>query len=310
MAISAENLAEQRANDMADESEAVRLAKEAAEKAAGLATGKLACGCGHDHRVSGKADAEVLIKTTTTGNAEAASKEAEQKVTGKVAADINTGSTPTKDQSADGPSEPKPISSPPLNSGSKSASQISTPDPIAANKSSSASRTDGVKDDATKDEPDLLQVGSTVPDFNCGCHDGSLFQFKSKELKNGIVFFFFLQGSTVGDRDEAKEFQLILGPLQKRGYRVVGISTDPVLVSLEMVRSLNLAYPLLCDVEGQVCMLFGVSYRGYTRHKARRTVFVVNPKGVISYIDMHFKPRGGPTALMYKHCPYVAAIDS
>lgn len=177
MSISAENLTEQRANDLADEAEAVRLAKEAAEKAARLATKKLADKDRPDHRVSGKADAEVVTKTTTTGNTEAASKEAEQKVTGKVEADISTVddtvSTPTKDQSPDGPSEPKPISSPSLNS-SKGASQIPTPDPIATNKSSSASRSDGVEDDDSKDKTDLLQVGSIVPDFNCGCHDGSV----------------------------------------------------------------------------------------------------------------------------------------
>ena len=87
-----------------------------------------------------------------------------------------------------------------------------------------------------------------------------------------------------------------LSEFERRDAQVLGISTDQVPTNEAWAKSMGgLSYPLLSDdwPHGATAMRYGV-LRGDTG-QMERAIFVVDKRGVISYIDIHASSEQPPT---------------
>lgn len=133
----------------------------------------------------------------------------------------------------------------------------------------------------------VLRIGQKVPDF-------SLFDSEKKErrlsefIQKGsltVVFFPFAFSGTC-DREMCTFRDSLVGTDALEGS-VVGISVDSVFTLKIFAETYNFGFPLLSDFNRKVAKAFDIlqdpwvdlGYRGV----AKRSVFVVDGKGVLRY---------------------------
>ena len=115
-------------------------------------------------------------------------------------------------------------------------------------------------------------IGSMVDDFILQRHVGQV-----------VVLAFYPQDFTSGCTAEMKafgeRFQELFGDAV-----VVGISADSLETHQRFAGSLDLPFRLLSDPNQRVARLYGSQGENYPR----RTVFVINAEGRVTYRDMRF----------------------
>ncbi len=91
----------------------------------------------------------------------------------------------------------------------------------------------------------------------------------------------FTSGCTAEMKTFAEQYDTLFGP----DVMVVGISADSLETHARFARSLDLPFRLLSDPEQKVSGIYGSADKnGYNR----RTVFVIDRKGKVSYTDLRF----------------------
>ena len=63
---------------------------------------------------------------------------------------------------------------------------------------------------------------------------------------------------------------------------VVGVSNDKVLPNAKFAKANGFEYPLLCDTDNTVAMLYGAAQRRYDPH--RRIAVLIDEQGIIAKI--------------------------
>jgi peroxiredoxin Q/BCP len=121
---------------------------------------------------------------------------------------------------------------------------------------------------ATKDS-----IGSVADDF----------VLKNMRGKT-VVLAFYPADFTSGCTAELKAFTDRYDELFGEGVEVVGISTDSLESHRRFAASLGAPFKLLSDPSQRVARAYGS--KGETH--ARRTVYVIDPSGTITYRDMRF----------------------
>jgi len=132
-----------------------------------------------------------------------------------------------------------------------------------------------------------LKVGDPAPDFEEKDQNGelvSLSQFKGKKL----VLYFYPKDNTPTCTTEACNLRDNYEVLLKKGYKVLGVSTDGQKAHTRFIQKYNLPFPLLSDTEHRMVQayqvwaektLFGRHYLGILR-----TTFVIDENGMIEEI--------------------------
>lgn len=147
----------------------------------------------------------------------------------------------------------------------------------------------------------MIDTGDQAPDFVLrGYHDGAFDTYQlSDTLEDGqhvLLTFYYADFSPVCTRQmcdysDAEWFQY------KTNLTIFGISRDGPYSHKQFAEINDLSYPLLADVEGSACEAFGVldsnaSADTLPRREdevngvpgmPRRSVFLVNPDGTVSY---------------------------
>ena len=123
-----------------------------------------------------------------------------------------------------------------------------------------------------------LNPGDLVEDFTLPDQDGiarSLSDFKNAP----VVLFFYPRADTPGCTIEACGFRDSFARLQAAGVTVLGISRDTVKAQKKFAEKYSLPYPLLADVDEQICNRFAVikpkSMYGKLVKGVERTTFVI-----------------------------------
>jgi glutaredoxin-dependent peroxiredoxin len=133
----------------------------------------------------------------------------------------------------------------------------------------------------------VLRIGQRVPDFALPDADGRVRSLTDLSQKGTLVLVFFpLAFSGVCDK-ELCTFRDEFGGFADLRARLVGISVDSAFALKAFAQTYNLPFPLLSDFNKKVTRSFGVlqdpwvafGYRGV----AKRSVFVVDPKGILRY---------------------------
>ena len=100
-----------------------------------------------------------------------------------------------------------------------------------------------------------------------------------------VVLAFYPKDFTSGCTAEMKTFTAQYADLFGSEVVVVGISADSLSTHQRFAQSLGLPFRLLSDPDQKVSGKYGSAGKdGYNR----RTVFVIDPKGKVSYTDLRF----------------------
>jgi len=134
------------------------------------------------------------------------------------------------------------------------------------------------------------RTGDRAPDFSLpwasaqGPGGAQWFSLSGQRGKVVVLAFYprdFTSGCTAEMRTFAEQYADLFG----EGVVVVGISTDSVETHVRFAQSLGLPFNLLSDQDQKVAQQWGsAGENGYNR----RTVFVVNGRGRVTYVDRRF----------------------
>ena len=139
-------------------------------------------------------------------------------------------------------------------------------------------------------------VGSVAPDFSLPDGDGK--QWRLSDYRGKVVVLLFYPG------DETPICTRQLCSVRDRwedyvatGAEVVGISTDSVESHQNFAEHHQLPLRLLSDRAGEVAKLY--SARSLIPGKVARSVFVIDPNGIIRHADIRplglFRPKDDET---------------
>jgi len=149
--------------------------------------------------------------------------------------------------------------------------------------------------DSTLGPPTAILVdgpreGDRAPDFSLpwasrDTTSGEIWFSLSAQRGKVVVLAFYPRDFTPGCTAEMKTLTEQYGSLFGDDVVVVGISADSLQTHQRFASSLNLPFRLLSDLDQKVSRKFGSADRnGYNR----RTVYVIDPTGRVSYTDLRF----------------------
>ncbi len=132
-----------------------------------------------------------------------------------------------------------------------------------------------------------LKVGQKAPDFKVNDQDGneiSLSDFKGKK----VVLYFYPKDQTPGCTTEACNLRDNYKLLQKKGYEVLGVSTDSEKSHQKFIEKQDLPFQLLADVDKVIHTKYGTwvekSMYGRKYMGTARVTFIIDEKGAIEEI--------------------------
>ncbi|GAB1445606.1 thioredoxin-dependent thiol peroxidase [Flammeovirgaceae bacterium] len=132
-----------------------------------------------------------------------------------------------------------------------------------------------------------LKVGQKAPDFKVNDQNSneiSLSQFKGKK----IVLYFYPKDQTPGCTAEACNLRDNYQLLQKKGYEVLGVSTDTEKSHQKFIKKQNLPFRLLADVDKVIHTKYGTwiekSMYGRKYMGTARVTFIIDEHGSIEEI--------------------------
>ncbi|MBX2912625.1 MAG: thioredoxin-dependent thiol peroxidase [Cyclobacteriaceae bacterium] len=132
-----------------------------------------------------------------------------------------------------------------------------------------------------------LKVGQKAPDFKVADQDGnqvSLSGFKGKK----VILYFYPKDQTPGCTAEACNLRDNYRGLQRKGYEVIGVSTDTEKSHQKFIEKQNLPFRLLADVDKVAHAKYGTwvekSMYGRKYMGTARVTFIIDEKGAIEKI--------------------------
>jgi peroxiredoxin Q/BCP len=132
-----------------------------------------------------------------------------------------------------------------------------------------------------------LNEGDKAPVFKGKDQHGktvSLTDFKGKR----VVLYFYPKDNTPGCTAQACNLRDNYSDLLKKGYVVVGVSTDSEQSHLKFIEKFELPFTLLADEDKTIVNQYGVygekQMMGKTYDGIHRTTFLIDEKGVIAHI--------------------------
>jgi len=132
-----------------------------------------------------------------------------------------------------------------------------------------------------------LKVGQKAPAFKVNDQDGnkvSLSDLKGKK----VVLYFYPKDQTPGCTTEACNLRDNYKLLQKKGYEVLGVSTDTEKSHQKFIEKQNLPFRLLADVDKVIHTKYGTwiekSMYGRKYMGTARITFIIDEKGTIEEI--------------------------
>jgi len=132
-----------------------------------------------------------------------------------------------------------------------------------------------------------LQVGDKVPDVTINDQDGTPVNLRDLKEKK-LVLYFYPKDQTPGCTTEACNLRDNYKLLLKKGYEVLGVSTDSEKSHKKFIEKEKLPFRLLADPEKKLHDAFGTwvekSMYGRKFMGTARTTFIINEKGIIEEV--------------------------
>lgn len=140
----------------------------------------------------------------------------------------------------------------------------------------------------------MPEPGAKAPDFTVNNQDGKpvkLSSFKGKK----VVLYFYPNDETPGCTEEACNLRDNYKVLQKKGYEVLGISSNTEQQHQKFIKKEKLPFQLLADVDKSVHKKYGTwgekSMFGNKFMGTLRTTFLIDEKGVVTDVIKKVKTK-------------------
>jgi len=130
-----------------------------------------------------------------------------------------------------------------------------------------------------------ISEGSSAPDFSLPTDGEGNFSLSGNKGTN-IVLFFYPKDDTSGCTKEAIGFSESLGEFEKLGYKVIGMSPDPVKKHDKFKAKHDLTVTLVSDEEKTALEAYGVwvekSMYGKKYMGVERTTLIIDQDGNVA----------------------------
>lgn len=140
-----------------------------------------------------------------------------------------------------------------------------------------------------------LTPGDRAPEFTLPAHDGTTVSLADL-AGSKVVVYFYPAAMTPGCTTQACDFRDNLASLQQAGYRVLGVSPDPVEKLARFAAQEQLTYPLLSDPERSTLTAWGAfgekKLYGKVVTGVIRSTVVVDETGVVTLARYNVKAMG------------------
>ncbi|MDE8669117.1 thioredoxin-dependent thiol peroxidase [Pseudarthrobacter sp. H3Y2-7] len=140
-----------------------------------------------------------------------------------------------------------------------------------------------------------LITGAMAPDFTLKDSSGQDVSLASGRGANTIVYF-YPAAATPGCTKEACDFRDNLASFTAAGYRVLGVSPDPVEKLAAFAAKEELSFPLLSDQDHAVAEAYGAwgekKNYGRTYEGLIRSTIVVDPDGKVALAQYNVRATG------------------
>jgi len=146
-----------------------------------------------------------------------------------------------------------------------------------------------------------LKKGDKAPKFNLPTNTGEQVSLEQCFGKK-VVLFFYPKDDTPGCTKESCDFRDLQTAFANKNALVFGISADDVDSHKAFAAKYNLNFPLLADVDHQVCEAYGVwgeqEWQGKKFQGIGRSTFVIDEAGNISAAYSKVNPTGHATEVL------------
>jgi len=105
------------------------------------------------------------------------------------------------------------------------------------------------------------------------------------------VLYFYPKDFTPGCTTEVCTFRDDVAKLRQQGADVLGVSLDNVKSHAEFAAKYHVPFPLLSDADGKTAQAYGVLQSKLGFKYARRTTFLIDPKGRIAKVYEDVDPE-------------------
>lgn len=132
-----------------------------------------------------------------------------------------------------------------------------------------------------------LNAGQAAPDFALPDQEGVIHRLADYTGKT-LILYFYPKDDTPGCTAQACSLRDHFKPLKKKGYALLGVSSDSQKSHLKFAKKYNLPFPLLSDTDLAMCRAYDVwakkLFFGRIIDGIVRTTFVIGPDGRIRHI--------------------------
>lgn len=146
-----------------------------------------------------------------------------------------------------------------------------------------------------------LNVGDKAPEFKVKDQDGNWVSLKDFRGKK-VVLYFYPKDNTPGCTAESCNLRDNYKDLKKKGYEVLGISSDSEKSHQKFIEKYGLPFTLLADTEKEVHNQYGTwvekSMYGRKYMGTARVTFIIDEKGKIEKIIDKVKTKDHTTQIL------------
>ena len=140
----------------------------------------------------------------------------------------------------------------------------------------------------------MLKVGDKAPDFSLPSSDMVM-----KSLKDyageWLLLYFYPKDDTPGCTIQATDFTDLQDDYDAANIQVAGVSADTCHDHAAFRDKYGLSVTLLADIEKETCTAYGVMQEkekdGVKKIGILRSTFVIDPKGVIRFVEYGVAPK-------------------
>ena len=139
-----------------------------------------------------------------------------------------------------------------------------------------------------------LQPGDAAPDFSGQIETGktiSLADYQGEKL----ILFFYPKDDTPGCTAAACSLRDSYAELRDQGYRMLGVSPDPVKKHAKFVDKYKFPFHLLADPEHTVLKAYGVwgpkKFMGREYDGVNRSTFIIDGEGKVAHVFTKVKTK-------------------
>lgn len=139
-----------------------------------------------------------------------------------------------------------------------------------------------------------LQIGDKAPDFKALDQDGKtigLTDFAGSK----VIMYFYPKADTPGCTAESCNLRDNYDDLMGKGFKIIGVSADPVQKQKKFTEKYNLPFPLIADTEKEVLKAYGAwgekKMYGKAYEGIIRKTFVIDEKGMIERVIDNVKTK-------------------